>query len=75
MALDREVMILYAVINGFLDDVPVDKVRAFEENFQRFMEASHPEVGKRITEEKKLSPETEEALKAAISQFKKTGSV
>ena len=70
MPLEKEVTILHAVINGYLDDVPVEKVRAFEEGFHRFMETSHPEIGQRIAEEKELSDETEESLKQAIAEFK-----
>ncbi len=70
MPLEKEVTILHAVINGYLDDVPVEKVRAFEEGFHRFMETSHPEIGQRIAAEKELSDETEEALKQAIAEFK-----
>ncbi len=70
MALEKEVTILHAVINGYLDDVPVERVRAFEEGFHRFMETSHPEIGQRIAAEKELSDETEEALKQAIAEFK-----
>ncbi len=70
MPLQKEVTILHAVINGYLDDVPVEKVRAFEEGFHRFMETSHPEIGQRIAAEKELSDETEEALKQAIAEFK-----
>lgn len=70
MPLEKEVTILYAVINGYLDDVPVEKVATFENNFHRFMETSHPEIGRHIAEEKQLKPETEEALKRAILEFK-----
>lgn len=72
MPLEKEVTILYAVINGYLDDVPVDKIAAFERNFHRFMETNHPEIGQIIAKEKELKPETEEALKAAILEFKQS---
>jgi F-type H+-transporting ATPase subunit alpha len=72
MSLEQEVIILYAVINGYLDDVPVDKASAFESQFHRFMAASHPEIGKLIAQDRQLSKETEENLKAAIAEFKKT---
>ena len=70
MPLEKEVTILYAVINGYLDDIPVEMVRAFEEGFHRFLGTSHPEIGQRIAEEKALSDEAEEALKQAIAEFK-----
>jgi F-type H+-transporting ATPase subunit alpha len=71
VSLEKQVMILYVAINGYLDDVPVAKVSTFEANFYRFMEANHPEIGKKITEEKEFGPEIEEALKKAIDEFKK----
>ncbi|TRZ52128.1 MAG: F0F1 ATP synthase subunit alpha [Dehalococcoidia bacterium] len=67
---EKQVVILYAAINGYIDDIPVDKVRAFETDFHRFMEANHPEIGETIAREKELTPETEEKLKTAIAEFK-----
>ena len=72
MPLEKQVMILYAAINGYLDDIPVDKVTAFETNFHQFMEANHPKIGERIAKEKEITAETEEALKAAIPEFKQS---
>ncbi|MBM3173749.1 MAG: F0F1 ATP synthase subunit alpha [Chloroflexi bacterium] len=72
MPLDKEVTILYAVTNGYLDDVPVDKIAAFEQNFHRFMETNHPDIGQRIAKDKEIKKETEEMLKSAISAFKQT---
>ena len=70
VSVEKQVMILYAVINGYIDDVAVDKVAAFETDFYNFMEANHPEIVKTIAQKKEISPETEEALKAAILEFK-----
>jgi len=70
MPLEKQVMILYVAINGYLDDIPMDKVTAFEANFHRSMEANHPEIGKSIASKKEISAETEEKLKAAILEFK-----
>jgi len=71
MPVEKQVMILYAAINGYIDDVPVEKVRAFETDFHRFMEANHPEIVGAIAKEKEITPETEEKLKTAIDEFKK----
>jgi len=65
-------MILYAVTNGYLDDVPVDKIIAYGEDFQRFMGTSHPELEQKINDDKEIKPESEEALKSAIEEFKGT---
>ena len=70
MSLGKEVMILYAVTNGYLDDLLVDKVIAWEGNFHSYMEANHPELEQKINDDKEIKPEIEEALKAAILEFK-----
>ena len=72
MPLDKEVGILYAVNNGYLDDVPVEKIAAFEQGFHRFMETNHPEINQLILTDKEIKPETEEKLKSAILEFKKS---
>jgi len=72
MPLEKQVMILYAAINGYIDDIPLDKVVAFETSFHRFVEANHPGIGESITKEKDITAQTEEALKAAILEFKQS---
>ena len=66
MSLGKQVMILYAVTNGYLDDVPVDKIITREGDFHRFMETSHPELEQKINYDKEIKTESEEALKLAI---------
>jgi len=73
MPLEKEVTILYAVINGYLDEVPLEKVATFEDAFHRFMETNHPEIGKEIASTKDLTSEMEESLKKAIDEFKQSG--
>ena len=70
--LHRQVMILYTVTNGYLDDVPVDDVGSVEESFYRFMDTSHPDVGRAIAAEKAMGDETEDALKKAVTEFRQT---
>lgn len=72
MAVAEQVMILYAAINGYLDDIVLDKIAAFETSFHKFMKMNHPQIGKAITGEKEIGTETEEALKAAIPEFKRS---
>jgi len=71
MSLEKQVMILYVAINNYLDDVAIDKVTVFETKFHNFIETSHPEISKSIAETREISAKTEEALKKAISEFKK----
>jgi F-type H+-transporting ATPase subunit alpha len=75
MPLEKQVTVLYAVTNGYFDDMPVNKIGAVEESFHRFMETTHPNIGKAIASSKDLSTSTEEDLKKAITEFKQTVSL
>ena len=71
MPVEQQVMILYAAINGFIDDIPTDKVMAFEKGFHQFMAAQYPDIGDTIARTRVLDDVTEEKLKAAIAEYKK----
>ncbi|HEY7466276.1 MAG TPA: F0F1 ATP synthase subunit alpha, partial [Dehalococcoidia bacterium] len=59
----------------FLDDVPTDKVRAFETGLYNFMDSNHPEIGGEIQEKMILSGELEEKMRAAIREYKQTAAL
>ena len=69
MSLGEQVTILYAVTNAYLDDVPVDKVISWEENFHRFMKNNHPEIEQKINNENEIKPDTKEVLEKALAEF------
>ncbi|HJU73213.1 MAG TPA: F0F1 ATP synthase subunit alpha [Gemmatimonadaceae bacterium] len=71
MPAEQQVMIIYAVTNGYLDDVAVADIRDWEEGFHQFMTSKYPQVGDGIRKEKVLSKNTEEALKRGIADYKK----
>ncbi len=73
MSLEHQVMILFAVINGFLDDVPIDRVKAFENAFLDYVDRTYPHLGQAVASEKVLSEESEVALRQAIEDFKASG--
>ncbi len=75
MELGQQVAIMYAVINGFLDDVPIDKVKSWETEFHTFLGAAHPEIRRQIMETGQLDDEAQENLKKAIEEFKKAFSI
>ncbi len=75
MPLEKEVSILYAAVNGYLDDVPVERASRWEAEFHRSMETHHPDVLKAIATDKEIKPDTEEKLKQAIKEFKQTMTV
>lgn len=72
MKVEHQVVMLYAVINKYLDDIPLEKIDQFEKEFLSFMDNSYPEIIKSIKETKDLDDETEEKLKKALDEFKKS---
>ena len=71
MKVEDQVVILYAVINRHLTDIPVEKVGQFEKEFLNFVNNNYPEIIESIRTEKDITSETEEKLKDAIVEFKK----
>jgi len=69
---EKQVVILYAAINGFMDEVPVEKVKAFESGLQKYFEAHGKAVLLTIVKEKQLTPETENTLKKLITEYKQS---
>ncbi len=70
LSLERQIMILYTAVNGYLDDIPVGKVALFETKFYQFMDEKHSEIVKSLAKDKKIGPEMEKALVKAIKEFK-----
>jgi F-type H+/Na+-transporting ATPase subunit alpha len=71
MPVEQQVMIIYAVTNGFLDDVPTDQVRAWERGFHDYMAANYPQVGDGIRTQKDMTKDVEESLRRGIDAYKK----
>ena len=67
---EEQVAVIYAGINGFLDDVPVSEVKEFVVKLRTYIRNSVPQFISSIKSEKKLSPENEEVLKTAIASVK-----
>ena len=65
----HQVCIIYAVTNGYLKNIAVDQVPAFEQRLQEFMENRHADVLTAIRTTGKLEKDTEEALKAALNEL------
>ena len=74
MPVEQQVMIIYAVTNGYLDQIPVSEVRAWERDFLEMMASQRVQIQDKIRNEKAMSKETEAELKAAIEQFNQSRS-
>lgn len=70
MAVQYQVIIIYAATNKYLLDVPVDSITRFEQKLFEFLDTKYAEVPRAIAEEKVISEKTEELLVKAIKEFK-----
>ena len=69
MAVEDQVIALFAVTNGYADQVPVEQVKAWESALLRVLGTSSREIGKDIAERKMITKETEAKLREAIVAF------
>lgn len=72
MPVEKQVAIIYVGFKGYLDDIPVNAVRKFEEQFHPYIEENYPDILDSIRRTKDLTKETEEQLVRAIQAFKAT---
>lgn len=70
MLVEEQVQILFCGSQGYLDDLPVDKVSDFEAGFYPFMREKYPEVGETIRREKSLDANLEATMRRAIEEYK-----
>jgi F-type H+-transporting ATPase subunit alpha len=74
MPLDKQVQIIFAGTNGYLDQVPTGRVKDWEAAFLKFMDTQYPQIGEEITREKKMSDDLIGHLRPACEEFNKTWS-
>ena len=72
MAVEYQVIIIFAATKKYLLDVAVDDITRFETELFDFLDGKYPEIPQTIREEKQISDETEEKLIRAIEDFKKS---
>ncbi len=74
VSLENQIIEIYAGTNGFADTVPVERMGKWEADLIRYLSASHPEIGRDITENKQITPDNEKKLREALEAFKVTWS-
>jgi F-type H+/Na+-transporting ATPase subunit alpha len=70
--MEKQAAVLYAINNGYLDDVAVEKVSEFEAKFYQYLDAQGKDVLKKIREVKDITEDIETLLKKAIENFKQS---
>lgn len=71
MPVENQVAILYAAVNGYLNDIKVEDIAKFEKDFHQYLDTSGAPVLKKIKETKQLDEKIEKQLKSIIEDFKK----
>jgi F-type H+-transporting ATPase subunit alpha len=66
---EKQVAIIYAGTNGYIDEIPLEHVARFEKEFLETMELKHKDILTKIAETKDLDDETESKLKKALEDF------
>ena len=69
LAVEKQVMIVYAATKGFLDSVAIEDVHRYEEELYRFLETRHAAVLSGIAEKKIIDDELKAAIEAALKDF------
>jgi len=72
LSVAEQVAIVYAGINGYMDDIPVDKVSSYTKGLREYLKTSQPRYIEIIRSEKQLNEEAENLLKEAITDYKKS---
>jgi F-type H+-transporting ATPase subunit alpha len=70
MDVEKQVIEIWAAINGYVDDIPVENVRRFEEGLLKFVENSHPGLLQAIREKKAVTDEIKADLEQALKDFR-----
>ncbi|HAF17873.1 MAG: F0F1 ATP synthase subunit alpha [Thermacetogeniaceae bacterium] len=69
MPVEEQVAVIYAGVNGFLDQLPVESITEFEKEYLHFMRNEHPEILQEIREKKELSEDLMERMNKVIREF------
>ena len=72
LSLENEVIVLFALNSGLMEDVPLDRCADFEDQLLRYLASSHPDIVQSIAESRDLTEDVEGRLTSAVNEFKAT---
>ena len=70
LPVEKQVLVIYAATNGWVDDYPPTSLRRYEDELLRFVESRHPDILTLIADKKQMSDEVKEKVGAALDAFK-----
>jgi F-type H+-transporting ATPase subunit alpha len=73
MAIEQQVIVIYAGTKGYLDDVPLARVQEFQTALLQYVDASAADLRQQLVQKPELTKEVEERLKQALADFKAKG--
>ena len=69
LSVEHQVIIIYAVVNNYLKDIPVSDIREYEKDLFDYIDSAHPDIVKSITDTKELTKENEAELKEVLAGY------
>ena len=75
MPIEHQVAIIFAATQGFLDNIPAEQIKIFENKFHEYLKIEQKELLNEIKEKKELTEEIDKKLREAIEEFKKSFNV
>jgi F-type H+/Na+-transporting ATPase subunit alpha len=72
LKMEEQAVVIYAGVNGYLDPLPVDRVRAFEDGLLHVLRSKHADILEDIRKSSDLTDATADKLKSAVTEFAKS---
>ncbi|MFQ5848856.1 MAG: F0F1 ATP synthase subunit alpha, partial [Candidatus Methylomirabilales bacterium] len=70
LPVERQILIIFAGVNGYVDDLPVEAVRSFEQGLARFVEARYSAIYGELGEKKVISEDLRQKMEQAVQEYK-----
>ncbi len=70
LSVERQILIIFAGVNGYADDLPAEEIRSFEDGLLRFVEARYPEIYQELNEKKIIGEDLRQKVEQAIREYK-----
>ncbi len=70
LPVERQILIIFAGVNGYVDDLPVEAIRPFEQGLSRFVESRYPEIYRELDEKKIIGDDLRQKMEQAVREYK-----
>ncbi|MGH7479833.1 MAG: F0F1 ATP synthase subunit alpha [Candidatus Methylomirabilales bacterium] len=70
LPVERQILIVFAGVNGLVDDLPAEAIRAFEQGLTRFVETRYPEIYRELSAKREIGEDLRRKIEQAIREYK-----